>query len=70
MNEYRVTKYNPAFRDQSGAYTKVEWISFTQNRANILGVPLTSDEYEHVANSSQRLELEENFSRTASFSTD
>ena len=48
MNEYRVTKYNPAFRDQSGAYTKVEWTSFTQIGQTFSGVMLTSDEYEHV----------------------
>ena len=48
MNEYRVTKYNPAFRDQSGAYTKVEWVSFTQIGQTFSSVPLTSDEYERV----------------------
>ena len=48
MNEYRVTKYNPAFRDQSGAYTKVEWIPFTQIGQTFSGVLLTSDEYERV----------------------
>jgi hypothetical protein len=48
VNEYRVTKYNPAFRDQSGAYTKVEWTSFTQIGQTFSGVMLTSDEYEHV----------------------
>ena len=48
MNEYRVTKYNPAFRDQSGAYTKVEWISFKQIGQTFSGVLLTSDEYERV----------------------
>ncbi len=48
MNEYRVTKYNPAFRDRSGAYTKVEWISFKQIGQTFSGVPLTSDEYKRV----------------------
>ena len=48
MNEYRVTKYNPAFRDQSGAYTKAEWISFTQIGQTFSGILLTSDEYERV----------------------
>jgi hypothetical protein len=45
---YRVTKYNPAFRDQSGAYTKVEWTSFTQIGQTFSGELLTSDEYERV----------------------
>ena len=48
VNEYRVTKYNPAFRDHSGAYTKVEWVSFTQIGQTFSSVPLTSDEYERV----------------------
>ncbi|MFL0507599.1 hypothetical protein ACH0B5_17895 [Ureibacillus sp. 179-F W5.1 NHS] len=25
--QWRITKYNPAFRDQDGAYMKDEWIS-------------------------------------------
>lgn len=29
MNQYRVTKYDPAFRDASGAYTKQDWTSFS-----------------------------------------
>jgi hypothetical protein len=48
VNEYRVTKYNPAFRDQSGAYTKVEWTLFRQIGQTFSGVLLTSDEYERV----------------------
>ncbi len=48
MNEYRVTKCNPAFRDHSGAYTKVEWVSFAQIGQTFSGVLLTADEYERV----------------------
>ena len=48
MHEYRVTKYNPAFRDHSGAYTKVEWTMFRQIGQTFSGVLLTSDEYERV----------------------
>lgn len=48
MHEYRVTKYNPAFRDQSGAYTKVEWTSFSQIAQIFSGELFTSDEYERV----------------------
>jgi hypothetical protein len=48
VHEYRVTKYNPALRDHSGAYTKVEWVSFTQIGQTFSGVLLTADEYERV----------------------
>jgi hypothetical protein len=48
VHEYRVTKYNPAFRDYSGAYTKVEWTMFRQIGQTFSGVVLTSDEYESV----------------------
>ena len=48
VNEYRVTKYNPAFRDQSGAYTKDEWTFFRQIGQTFSGVPFTTAEYERV----------------------
>lgn len=48
MNEYRVTKYNPAFRDRSGAYTKIEWTVFSQIGQTFSGVLFTSDAYERV----------------------
>ncbi len=48
MNEYRVTKYNPAFRDRSGAYTTVEWTLFRQIGQTFSGVQLTSEVYERV----------------------
>ena len=48
VNQYRVTKYNPAFRDQSGAYTKDEWTFFGQIGRTFSGVPFTFDEYERV----------------------
>src|SRR5882672_10940550 len=48
VNEYRVTKYNPALRDHSGAYTRVEWVSITQIGQTFSGVLLTADEYERV----------------------
>jgi hypothetical protein len=28
MYQYRVTKYNPVFRDEKGRYTREEWTSF------------------------------------------
>ncbi|MGA2814114.1 MAG: hypothetical protein ABSG16_22160 [Candidatus Acidiferrum sp.] len=48
VHEYRVTKYNPTFRNQSGAYTKAEWTIFGQIGQTFSGVVLTSDEYERV----------------------
>lgn len=48
MNEYRVTKYNPAFRDQFGHYTKAEWIMFKDIGETFSGVLFTREEYERV----------------------
>jgi hypothetical protein len=48
VNEYRVTKCNPAFRDQSGAYTKDEWTLFKQIGQTFSDVQFTSAEYERV----------------------
>ena len=48
MNEYRVTKYNPAFRDSAGAYTRDEWTSFGDIGRSFDGVELTQGEYERV----------------------
>ena len=48
MNEYRVTKYNPAFRDQWGHYTRAEWIMFKDIGETYSGVLFTREEYERV----------------------
>jgi hypothetical protein len=48
VHEYRVTKYNPKFRNHSGAYTRAEWIMFSQIGQTFSGVVLTSEEYERV----------------------
>ena len=48
MNEYRVTKYNPAFRRGSGAYARDEWISFNDIGRSFGGVVLTRAEYQRV----------------------
>ncbi|HEV7298383.1 MAG TPA: hypothetical protein VGN72_03390 [Tepidisphaeraceae bacterium] len=48
MNEYRVTKYNPVFRDSSGAYTRDEWISFGDIGRSFDGVTLTPESYGRV----------------------
>jgi hypothetical protein len=51
MIEYRVTKYNPALRDASGAYTADEWILFEQIGSAFGGVVLTEAEYLRVEQS-------------------
>jgi hypothetical protein len=50
VNEYRVTKYNPAFRDPYGGYTKEEWTIFKQVGDTFSGVTFTLEEYERVEN--------------------
>jgi hypothetical protein len=46
--EYRVTKYNPTFRDSSGAYTRDEWTSVGDIGRAFDGVELTRGQYERV----------------------
>lgn len=48
MNEYRVTKYNPALRDSTGAFTGNEWTSVTHVGRSFAGVKLTREEYDRV----------------------
>ena len=48
MFEYRVTKYNPAFRDDNGAYTKPEWTSISDIGKTFGGFEFTIEEYERV----------------------
>jgi hypothetical protein len=48
VNEYRVTKYNPAFRDSAGAYIRDDWIVFKDIGKSFGGVILTREEYERV----------------------
>jgi hypothetical protein len=48
VNEYRVTKYNPVFRDALGAYTRDEWISVGDIGQAFDGVEFTRREYERV----------------------
>jgi hypothetical protein len=46
--EYRVSKYNPALRDSSGAYTVEEWTSVSDIGRSFDGVNLTQAEYQRV----------------------
>ncbi len=48
MYTYRITKYNPKFRDETGAYTKEEWTEFSDIGKKFNGEIFTIDEYEHV----------------------
>ena len=50
MNEYRITKYNPAFRDPGGAYTRDEWTSVKDVGRSFADGVLTREEYERVEN--------------------
>lgn len=51
MNEYRLTKYNPSYRTETGVYTRDEWTSFSDIGRSYNGVELTSAEYERVEDS-------------------
>jgi hypothetical protein len=57
MNQYRVTKYDPVFRDQSDAFTKAEWTSFKDIGQTYSGVLLTTEEYERVEDAYVRTAL-------------
>jgi hypothetical protein len=46
--EYRITKYNPAFRDLRGAYSRDEWTAVGDIGRSFDGVVLTSEEYHRV----------------------
>lgn len=46
--EFRVTKYDPAFRDARGSYLRDDWITFDQIGESFSGVTLTEQEYLRV----------------------
>jgi hypothetical protein len=46
--EYRVTKYDPALRDSSGAYTRDEWTSVGDVGRSFGGAMLNREEYQRV----------------------
>ena len=43
---WRITKYNPAFRNEKGAYLKNEWISISDVGKSFDGKILTLPEYQ------------------------
>ncbi len=48
MFQYRVTKYDPRFRDERGAYTRDEWISVSDIGQVFDGVLLTPEAYQRT----------------------
>lgn len=48
MVEYRVTKYDPVFRDARGSYVADEWTSVKDIGREFAGVLLTNDEFSRV----------------------
>jgi hypothetical protein len=46
--EFRVTKYDPAYRDRRGAYSRDEWTSIGDIGRAFAGVILTEPEYQRV----------------------
>ena len=50
MNQYRVTKYNPAYRDKSGEYLLDEWTDISDIGMTFSGVVFTEEEYRKVEN--------------------
>ena len=50
MLQYRVTKYDPRFRNASGAFTRDDWTSVSDIGLKFNGVPLTPAAYIRVEN--------------------
>lgn len=48
MQSYRLSKYNPAFRDANGAYARAEWTSFSDVGGSFGGKILTLSDYLRV----------------------
>ena len=46
--QFRVTKYDPRFRDPTGAYTRDDWTAASDVGRSFGGVTLTNGEYERV----------------------
>lgn len=46
--EYRVTKYDPGFRDPTGVYARDEWTAACDVGRSFGGVVLTPEEYQRV----------------------
>ena len=46
--EFRITKYDPAFRDETGAYTRDEWTAVGDIGRTFSGVELSESAYQRV----------------------
>ena len=60
---YRITKYNPEFRDKNGRYTQEDWTSISDIGRVFNGETLTKEEYLRIENgyiSAIKLTMEEN----------
>lgn len=47
MQYFRITKYNPQFRNKQGAYTNEEWTSVYEIGKKFKGVEFRFEEYKH-----------------------
>lgn len=50
MFNWRITKYNPNYRDEVGRYKKSEWTSFSEIGTTFNGKKLTTDDYSVIEN--------------------
>ena len=48
MKEFRITKYDPKYRDRNGVFTKPDWTSFSEIGDVINGHKVTKSEYMKV----------------------
>ena len=48
MKHWRVTKYNPSYRDSSGAFRRDDWTAYDDIGRAFQGVVLTTAEYERM----------------------
>lgn len=48
--KWRITKYNPLYRDSNGIYCKNEWTSYSDIGKVFDGIELTSNEYNRYEN--------------------
>jgi hypothetical protein len=50
MNTYRVTKYNPKYRDKEGAFTKDDWTSISDIGKTFENKTISATDYKTVEN--------------------
>jgi hypothetical protein len=50
MFNWRITKYNPNYRDKLGRYQKCDWTSFSEIGTTFNGIELTADDYIVIEN--------------------